>query len=200
MKEYLFIIFFLCSLFGIAQPKWSAHSAQTVQTALDKEYANKKESPLTEVDFRTFKGLDFYPINSKYAVEAQFIKAGKQKAFKMKTSGTRTPEYIKYGELLFKIDGKPYRLYVYQSLELIKKEGFADYLFLPFFDLTCGKESYVGGRYIDLRIPKTDKIILDFNTAYNPYCAYNHNYSCPIVPMENDLPVAIMAGVKKFHQ
>jgi uncharacterized protein (DUF1684 family) len=72
-------------------------------------------------------------------------------------------------------------------------------LFLPFSDLTCGKESYIGGRYIDLKIPTSDTILIDFNTAYNPYCAYNHKYSCPIVPLENDLPVAINAGVKKFH-
>jgi uncharacterized protein (DUF1684 family) len=65
--------------------------------------------------------------------------------------------------------------------------------------LTSGKESYIGGRYIDLQIPKSSTMILDFNTAYNPYCAYNHLYSCPIVPLENDLNVAIEAGVKKFH-
>lgn len=199
MKKYLFIILFINVLSSSAQQKWTAQSAQAAQKKLNKEYANKKESPLTDEDFKTFKSLDFYPISAKYAVEARFVKTNKQKAFAMKTSGTRAPMYLKYGELLFSIDGKLLRLFVYQSLELIKKPGYEDYLFLPFSDTTCGKESYIGGRYIDLRIPKSDKIILDFNTAYNPYCAYNHNYSCPIVPMENDLDIAIKAGVKKFH-
>ncbi|HMK06529.1 MAG TPA: DUF1684 domain-containing protein, partial [Flavobacterium sp.] len=63
----------------------------------------------------------------------------------------------------------------------------------------CGKETYIGGRYIDMRFPKGDTVLIDFNTAYNPYCAYNHKYSCPIVPLENDLKIEILAGVKKFH-
>jgi len=117
----------------------------------------------------------------------------------MKTSTKRLPEYVKYGELHFQIDGKKLKLNVYQNIELSKKPGHEDYLFLPFSDKTCGKGSYIGGRYIDMKIPKFDDVLLDFNTAYNPYCAYNHKYSCPIVPLENDLDIAITAGVKKFH-
>jgi uncharacterized protein (DUF1684 family) len=117
----------------------------------------------------------------------------------MKTSTARLPEYIKYGELHFVIAGRKCKLNVYQNVELSKKPGYEDYLFLPFSDLTCGKESYIGGRYIDMRFPKYDTVLIDFNTAYNPYCAYNHKYSCPIVPLENDLAIEILAGVKKFH-
>jgi hypothetical protein len=117
----------------------------------------------------------------------------------MKTSTARLPEYVKYGEFHFTIDNIDYKLNVYQNIDLTKKEGYEDYLFLPFSDLTCGKESYIGGRYIDMRVPKSETIIIDFNTAYNPYCAYNHKYSCPIVPLENDLNIEIRAGVKKFH-
>lgn len=99
----------------------------------------------------------------------------------------------------FSIEGKELKLNVYQNLELIKKPGYEDYLFLPFSDITCGKGSYIGGRYIDMRIPKSEKVTIDFNQAYNPYCAYNYKYSCPIVPLENDLAIEIKAGVKKFH-
>ena len=150
-------------------------------------------------DLKVFTSLDFYPISEKFIVEAQFVKASKQKVFKMKTTGTRTPEYLKYGELHFKLDDKEYKLNVYQNIELTKKEGYADYLFLPFSDLSCGKESYIGGRYIDMRIPKGNTVLIDFNKAYNPYCAYNHKYSCPIVPLDNNLETEILAGVKKFH-
>ena len=72
-------------------------------------------------------------------------------------------------------------------------------MFLPFTDAGNGDESYGGGRYIELRIPEKDTIIIDFNKAYNPYCAYNHKYSCPIPPIENNIPIEIKAGVKKYH-
>lgn len=174
-------------------------TAKEFQETINKEYRNREESPLTEEDFKVFKGLDFYPINEKFIVEAKFTRTANEKVFKMKTTGTRLPEYVKYGELAFNIDGKTFKLNLYQNIDLIKKEGYADYLFLPFSDLTCGKESYIGGRYIDMRIPKGNSVTIDFNKAYNPYCAYNHKYSCPIVPLENDLDIEILAGVKKFH-
>ncbi|WP_309640508.1 DUF1684 domain-containing protein [Flavobacterium sp.] len=199
MKKYALLFFICVSFFGYAQEKWTVAEAQASQKKLNEEFANPSESPLTEKDLKYFKSLDFYPISDKFVIEARFIKTENEKAFKMKTSTKRLPEYKKYGELHFMIDGKKLKLNVYQDIELAKKPGFEDYLFLPFSDLSCGKESYIGGRYIDMRFPKYDTVLIDFNTAYNPYCAYNHKYSCPIVPLENDLNVAILAGVKKFH-
>lgn len=190
---------FLLLLLNVVTISAQETSSKEFQQTLNKEYGDKEESPLTEEDFKTFKGLDFYPIDEKYIVKATFIHTPEEKIFKMKTTGTRTPEYVKYGQLIFSLDGQEFKLNLYQNIDLIKKEGFADYLFLPFSDLTCGKESYIGGRYIDMRIPKSDMVSIDFNKAYNPYCAYNHKYSCPIVPLENDLQIAILAGVKKFH-
>jgi len=196
----LSVFFSLVATFTLwSQEKTEEQTAQAFQTEINADYANPEESPLTAEDLRTFKSLDFYPINTKYRVEASFVRTPNEKTFKMKTSTTRTPEYVKYGELQFLLDGKSCKLNLYQNIELIKKEGYADYLFLPFFDLTCGKESYIGGRYLDLRIPNGETMIVDFNKAYNPYCAYNHKYSCPVVPLENNLEVAIESGVKKFH-
>jgi len=195
MKKILFFLLLL----NLATISAQEISSKDFQQTLDKEYGNKEESPLTEEDFKVFKGLDFYPIDEKYIVKATLVRTPEAKIFKMKTTGTRTPEYVKYGQLNFSLDGQEFKLNLYQNIDLIKKEGFADYLFLPFSDLTCGKESYIGGRYIDMKIPKSDTVTIDFNKAYNPYCAYNHKYSCPIVPLENDLKIAILAGVKKFH-
>jgi uncharacterized protein len=192
-----FLLLMVCT--SHAQDKWEPKLAADFQKKLNSEYADPNESPLMEEDLKYFKPLEFYAISEKFAVEAQFIKSSNEKVFKMKTSSNRLPEYIKYGELHFTLDGKELKLNVYQNVELIKKPGYEEALFLPFSDETCGKESYIGGRYIDLKIPKTETILIDFNTAYNPYCAYNHKYSCPIVPLENDLKVAIEAGVKKFH-
>lgn len=191
------ILFLFCFTSTYAQKDVAA--AEKFQSELNKSYADSLKSPLMKDDLKQFKGLDFYPIDEKYIVEAIFIRTKKEKSFKMKTTTSRTPIYKKYGELHFSIDGKELKLNVYQNVDLKKKPGYDDYLFLPFSDLTCGKDSYIGGRYIDMRIPKSEKVIIDFNQAYNPYCAYNYEYSCPIVPLENDLDIEINAGVKKFH-
>jgi uncharacterized protein len=198
MKKLFSFLLISSFLVASAQDKTIETSVE-FQENLNIEYADKDKSPLMEEDLKTFKALDFFPINEKFIVEAQFIRTKKEKVFKMKTSTSRLPDYKKYGELHFTIDGVACKLNVYQNMDLIKKPGFDDYLFLPFSDVTSGKESYIGGRYVDLRIQKGTTWKIDFNKAYNPYCAYNHKYSCPIVPLENDLNVAILAGVKKFH-
>ena len=198
MKKY-WLLLLACPMFCLHAQQWNAAQSEAFQKELNADYANAKQSPLEETDLKVFKGLDFYPINSKFAVEAHFVKSENEKAFKMKTTSSRLPEYVKYGELRFTLDGKKLKLNIYQSVDLVKKPGYENHLFLPFSDLTCGKQSYIGGRYIDMLVPTSDKVLIDFNQAYNPYCAYNHNYSCPIVPLENDLDVEILAGVKKFH-
>lgn len=194
MKNFFFLVLLLQFLSANAQ-----ETSKEFQDNLNFEYADKAKSPLTDKDFKQFKSLDFYPINEKFIVDAKFVRTKKEKVFKMKTSTDRLPEYVKYGELTFSIDNVSYKLNVYQNIDLSKKPSYEDYLFLPFSDLTNGKESYIGGRYIDMRITKGTNWKIDFNKAYNPYCAYNYKYSCPIVPMENDLNIEILAGVKKFH-
>jgi uncharacterized protein (DUF1684 family) len=198
MQKLFTFLLISCFLVSSAQDK-TAETSKEFQENLNLDYADKEKSPLTKEDLKSFKSLDFFPISDKYIVEATFVRTKKEKVFKMKTSTDRLPEYVKYGELSFTVDGVACKLNVYQNIELIKKPGFDDYLFLPFSDLTSGKESYIGGRYVDLRIQKGKLWTIDFNKAYNPYCAYNHKYSCPIVPLENDLNVEILAGVKKFH-
>lgn len=199
MKDCLILIGLLTFSFGFSQKKFDRTEAEKFQKQINSEYADPKTSPLMEEDLKSFKTLDFYPIDGKYFVNAKFEKAKNEKVFEMKTTGTRTPQYIKYGTLSFTLNGKDMKLNVYRNIELSKKEEYKDHLFLPFSDLTCGEESYIGGRYIDLKIPKGKTIAVDFNQAYNPYCAYNHKYSCPLVPLENDLKVEIRAGVKTFH-
>ena len=196
----LFTLFILLHLnLGFGQEKFDVSAVAKFQTELNEEYADAKKSPLTAEDLAVFKTLDFYPIDEKFFVVAKFLRTQKEKTFEMETSTDRKPLYVKYGELAFSIDGRDFKLNVYKNIELSKKKEYKDYLFLPFSDLTSGKESYIGGKYIDLRIPKGDTIVIDFNTSYNPYCAYNHKYSCPKVPLENDLDIEIKAGVKKFH-
>ena len=199
MRYILLFTVWLQSVFGFSQEKFNWTAAKKYQQELYKEYADSKTSPLEAKDLATFKSLDFYPVSEKYFVIAKLVRTPKEKAFKMATSTDRQPLFKKYGEVHFEIDGKKCKLNVYQDVEFSKNPKYKNDLFLPFFDETSGKESYIGGKYIDLKIPKGNTIAIDFNTSYNPYCAYSHRYSCPRVPLENDLKVAIRAGVKKFH-
>ncbi len=199
MRTILTLLFLVLFNFGFAQEKFDVAAVEKFQNDLNSEYADTKTSPLMAEDLAVFKTLDFYPINEKFFVTAKFVRTENEKPFKMKTSTDRKPLYVKYGEVHFIIDNKVLQLNIYQDVEYSKKQGFEDDLFLPFFDLSCGKESYIGGRYLDLKVPKYDVLLIDFNKAYNPYCAYNHKYSCPKVPLENDFKIEINAGVKKFH-
>lgn len=196
MPKILYFIFLYTS---ICFSQDAFETSKQFQDLLNADYANKEKSPLEDIDFETFRSLDFFPINEKFIVQAAFVVSANTMPFAMKTSTSRLAHYKKYGQLIFKINNIEYKLNVYQNSDLIKKLGFENYLFLPFSDVTNGKESYIGGRYIDLKIPTTSTILLDFNKAYNPYCAYNHHYSCPLVPLENNLEIAVLAGVKKFH-
>lgn len=146
--------------------------------------------------FKKFVELDFFPIDEEHYIVGRFLKNENPTPFKMKTSTDRKPTYSKYGTVEFELHGKTYRLGIYQSYDLQKTEEHKDYLFLPFTDLTNGFETYGGGRYLDLSIPSGNTIVIDFNKAYNPTCAYSHGYSCPVPPKENRLNVRIEAGMK----
>lgn len=170
------------------------------QKKMNREFANPASSPLKKKDLASFKELSFFPIDTSFSVTAKLERTPNEQPFFMPTTTERMSQEVLYGVVSFEIHGKKFKLNVYQNLQLRETEEFRDYLFLPFSDLTNGEETYGGGRYIDLRIPKEDSIIINFNKAYNPYCAYNAKYSCPIVPKQNNLDYAIKAGVKNFNQ
>ena len=176
-------------------------SVQLFQQELNKEFLNPEESPLTAAERQAFASLPYYPVSYAHYVEATLVRDSTSQPFAMETSTARRPLYRKYGELRFTLQGTSLKLSVYQSADLLKRPGFENYLFAPFTDLTNGHGSYGGGRYIDLRIPPTGTRVmqLDFNRAYNPSCAYDRGYSCPVPPAENRLPVAITAGVQASH-
>lgn len=163
-------------------------------------FRDPMETPLLPKDRRRFKRLNYFPIDLKYRVEAKFIRSENPVFFKMKTTTSRLPNYVQYGEVHFTLDGRQYKLEVYQSPDIIQRPGYEDYLFIPFTDLTNGEATYDVGRYLEFRIPETEVVIVDFNKAYNPYCSYSPNYSCPIPPEANHLDVEIPAGEKKFRK
>jgi uncharacterized protein (DUF1684 family) len=181
----------------------AAH-AQTVaafQQELNAEYRDPARTPLPAKEQARFKGLPFFPADYSYYVEARLLRDSTSAPFTMKTTTLRQPRYRKYGELHFVLQGQALKLNVYESLDLKQQPGYEDYLFLPLTDPTNGHGSYGGGRYLDLRIPagRAATLWLDFNRAYNPFCAYSPQYSCPIPPPENHLPLPIRAGVQSDH-
>lgn len=197
MKKYILILVLMPLLF-FSQKKISKEEMEVkkFQQELNAEYLNPKETPLRGDNFTEFKEHPFFPFNLKYRVNAKFVRTENAEPFDLPTSSGKTKSYKEYGKAIFKIDGKSYTLTLYQSLDLIKQEKYKNYLFLPFRDATNEKETYGGGKYMDLTIPKGNMIVLDFNKSYQPYCAYNaYDYNCPIVPEENKLPIEIRAGV-----
>ena len=196
----LFVFFLtLLTLPVFAQLDSALQEIEKHRKKQEEAFRDPKESPLDKKLRRSFKGLNYYPINLDYRVKANFIKTGNPVLFKMKTTTDRLPEYRKYGEVHFKLDGEERVLEVYQGLDVAKKPGYEDYLFIPFTDETNGIDTYEVGRYIDLRIPTSEEVIIDFNKCYNPYCSYGSGYSCPIPPEVNHLPIKIEAGEMKYR-
>jgi len=168
------------------------------QAELDKEYRDPAKSPFRK-NAAQFQGHEFFPINLEYRVLAKLKVTNNSPFLMMKTTTGILDEERIYGLLEFSLQGKNYQLPVYQFSSLMKTQDYKNYLFFPFTDLTNGFETYHGGRYIDLRIPEGEEIIIDFNKAYNPYCAYASEFSCSIVPKENHIKQKILAGVK-YHE
>lgn len=199
MKSFTLLIVLISTL-SCAQEKQPVLGATEFQRELNAEYKDATTSPLKDKDRKAFKGLDFFKFDSIFIVQATLKRTPDTEWFDMKTTTSRVSPQRIFGVLTFDMNGETYQLNVYQGKDIMQREGLEDYLFLPFLDDTNGEESYGGGRYIDLRIPEGDTIEIDFNKAYNPYCAYNDKYSCPIVPRENYLPLSIRAGVKAFDK
>lgn len=145
--------------------------------------------------------LQFFPVNESYRVQARFERLYGYGWFEMETSGRIKKKHRVYGILHFALHDTTLQLRVYQSEQLLNTKEYKDWLFVPFTDKTSGEETYANGRYIDILIGELEsgQYLLDFNKAYNPYCAYVSGvYNCPIPPAENDLPVKIQAGEKNF--
>src|SRR3979411_1167941 len=156
----------------------------------DDFFGHDHRSPLTSEQQRKFEGLAYFPQNPALTVKAKIDRNVEPGVVRMETTKGQEQSYHRYGLVSFQVDGEATQVTLYAS-----KGG--NELFLPFRDVTSGKETYGAGRYLDLH-RHGDEIVVDFNYAYNPYCAYNPDWSCPLPPAENWLKVAIRAGEKNF--
>ncbi|HST06150.1 MAG TPA: DUF1684 domain-containing protein [Chloroflexia bacterium] len=170
---------------------------ETQRRLKDKFLLEHPQSPLLPEDKEHFAGANYFPVNLAYKVVATFVPEEHPGIFKVQTSTGDQKEYTRAGRLHFEIDGEKLSLVAFVPPADEPLHG--NRLFVPFRDQTSSKETYGAGRYLDLNKRPGDQYVVDFNRAYNPYCAYSPYYSCPIPPGENTLAVEIRAGEKSFH-
>jgi uncharacterized protein (DUF1684 family) len=200
----LSILFSCCISFAQNQPITLEAYADTLEkfrTGKNIKLLYSDSSPLKPEQLKNFEGLNYFPADLNFLVEANLSRDTTPQTVIMRTTTERAPEYIRYGTVTFELAGKVYSLSAYQSKKLLEVKNNETTLFIPFRDETNGNETYKGGRYVDCEIPTSgDRLTVDFNKAYNPYCAYNPRYSCVIPPEENRLGIRIEAGEKIFEK
>lgn len=161
------------------------------RTDKDEIFQNHPQSPLTPEQKRSFKGLQYFPENQSLRLEVDVERLFEQEPMQMQTSTGGVQTYVRHSRFKFEVEGQETALTIYQN-----ENGY----FLPFVDSLAGTETYPAGRYLEPDELHDNRFLVDFNLAYNPYCAYNEMWSCPITPAENRLKVPIRAGEKLFEQ
>lgn len=163
---------------------------QEFRAAKDEMFQQDPDSPLTDEQKASFTGLQYYPLSDNLRLTVPLDTESPHDFLTMDTSTGDSQEYRRAGKIRFDVDGEPVELTVFES---------NGELFLPLRDSTSTTESYPAGRYLEPEPLDDGSLLIDFNYLYNPYCAYNEQWSCPIPPVENWLRVPIPAGEKRFH-
>lgn len=198
MKHSFLVLLFTITLFTscISQKDYT-NSIEEYRTNYYKSFAAQDDGP---IEIKDLANINFYPIKSNYRCQCTLTLTPDSKPFNLKTYSNIEKPYRKYAEFNCPLNGEKIKISAYLSLLHTNHPVYNNRLFIPFMDLTNGDETYGGGRYIDINISEIEnnKVILDFNRAYNPWCAYSEGYNCPIPPRENHLEIAIEAGEKNY--
>lgn len=164
---------------------------QNFRQQKDHFFAHHPQSPLTDDQKLIFSGLRYFPENPQLRYEVKVEEFAPKEKISLPTSTGDSLTYERFGRIHFEVDGEPAQLTIYA-----RDNDF----FLPFVDSLAGKETYGAGRYVEVHPVENGRLLVDFNYAYNPYCAYNDNWSCPVTLAENRLKVPILAGEKIYAQ
>ncbi len=196
------VVFFLwgfSALPAAAQPSDFAyfHEIELHRKQYLLHFLSLEPSPLKEDQL---KDLRFFPPDPRYRVSCRFESLLDAAPIRLPTFDGREEWFLPYGTLTFELNGRSHRLVVFQNFRMRNVPGLRERLFLPFRDRTNGRSTYGGGRYLDLQTSdiQDGQLWLDFNLAYNPWCAYDDRFSCPIPPKSNHLDVEIPAGEMDF--
>lgn len=195
MRNFIYLLILLLPIAAFSQDYAQEIAAYRKQK--DEAYLKNEYGPLQADQLPL---LSYYPANKQFVVLAKVELLADEPSFRMPTYDGTSNEYKRYALLHFSLFGRNYTLTAYQSIALFQTLAYKDHLFVPFMDDTNGNSTYEGGRYLDLSIKeiKNNHIEIDFNKAYNPYCAYSNGYRCPQPPKDNLLPASIEAGEKKY--
>lgn len=199
----IFVILFVIAVIIILYSTLSGNKSQeeyNQQIQTDREDKDRFMKTSAESPFasqpETFEGLKYFPPDEKYRVIAKLIPAEEKKVQVLSTNDGKEQSYLEYAYAEFDLDNRKNRLLILEVMETGTNRGS---LFLAFGDKTSANETYGAGRYLDIKkVPGASTIELDFNKAYNPYCAYTDRYSCPFPPKENLLDISILAGEKTY--
>ncbi len=202
-SRIIIIVVSLAAIVFVFYSLQGGQSAEDYAQQLKKEREEKNVTLKADEDLpfgkdsSTFEGLKYFEPDLNYRISANLIPIENKKILSLPTSDGKEKTYQEYAYAEFDLNGVSNRLLI---LEFIQSGAYRGTLFLPFADETSAEETYGAGRYLDLKkTPGATTIVLDFNKAYNPYCAYSDNFSCPFPPKENILKVAIRAGEKNYH-
>lgn len=170
---------------------------ETAREEKDRFMRTSPESPFADAK-EAYEGLKYYPPDIRYRIIANLNPVEQKKTVVLSTNDGKEQRYVEYAYAEFKLDGVSHRLLILEIADMGPSRG---KLFLAFGDETSANETYGAGRYLDVtKTPGSSTIKLDFNLAYNPYCAYNESYTCPLPPRDNILSIPIRAGEKSYHE
>ncbi|TGE23415.1 DUF1684 domain-containing protein [Hymenobacter metallicola] len=174
-----------------------ATGIQKARTEKNNSFRRAKDSPLNAEQRDHFDSLRYYAPDKGFRVTAKLERFANPDTMAMALTDGKADKYLRWGKASFMLNQRPQQLVLFLKVNDDKPE-----LFVPFTDKTNGFDTYGGGRYLDVALPaEQDKeIVLDFNAAYNPFCAYNNEYACPVPPADNRLAVPVPAGEKSFPE
>jgi uncharacterized protein (DUF1684 family) len=210
MKTVLFFIaalllFTFCGQHNSETRQFTREQADSLEKAFDnylsernREFKEELWSPLPAEEKKNFQGLNYYPYDVSWHFEGGLELLSDPDTVIIYGTKGEERKCFNYGYFHFSKEGKDYKLLILKFPPF--RKGAKSYLFLGFWDKTSGDETYGGGRYIDIEENSDNYYVVDFNYAFNPYCAYNHRYTCAVPPLENRLPLSIRAGEKKFKE
>ena len=203
-STYLLIVLFVVvavavlwySLLGGQSPEEYAKEIEFERKEKDRFMKNGEDSPF-KGSKEVFSGLKYFQPDLKYRINAELVPIPDKKLIVLPTSDGKEKKYLEHAYAQFEIDGVANKLLI---LEITEPGPYRGTLYLAFADKSSSLETYGAGRYLDLKkVPGASSLLLDFNKAYNPYCAYSDNFSCPFPPPENVLKIGIKAGEKSYH-
>jgi uncharacterized protein len=198
MKNYFKIFILIITILTACTSETEVHKnrIEANRERKNKVFADKNKTPLAEKYQSTFNGLSYFPIDIKWNIPAKIERTQQLISERLVMNNGEKELFVKYGNIIFTIEGKEYKLSIYENLEA----SALDLLFLPFTDKSNQTKTYEGGRYVEVARSKTFETYIDFNNTFNPYCVFNENYVCPVPPAENYIDAFILSGEKRFKK